>query len=156
MIETLIGVFLGGAITFLSTFFLQKATLSHADKIWLKEKRLELYTNLIKELQRINIPIVAETFEVNFHELTIDVDEVSVRFKSLVNYLEENSGAIYLFVENDLRKEIFKLQNEIYTIIDNTECQVLNLSEYKSSAIYKAISHAQEISCILRKNIVGK
>ena len=154
MIETLVGVVCGGVITFLSTFFLQKSSFSHTDKIWLKEKKLELYTNLIKELQKINIPIIAEEIEVNLHELTIDVEEFDERFNSLVNYLEENSGAIYLFVGDDLRKEIFKLQSEIYGIIDNTELQVLNLSEYKSSTIYKAIMHAKKISRTLKKDIV--
>ena len=61
-------------------------------------------------------------------ELIIDTDEVNAHFNSFVNYLEENSGAIYLFVGDDLRKEIFKLQSEIYDIIYNKSNQKQNKS----------------------------
>ena len=155
MFETLIGVVLGGVITFLSTFFLQKANLSHTDKILLKERKLELYTNLINELQRINIPIIVESSEVNLEELTIDTDEVNAHFNSFVNYLEENLGAIHLFVENNSRREILKLQSEIFALIDNSNYHTLSLKELKNSAIYKAIMHANKISNQLRHEIIG-
>ena len=155
MVE-LLCAFIGGMISLVACVVGQIVSRSNFNKAWMREKKYDLYVQLICELKKIKVPIIGTEDYIYSERFALDVDSIKDNFDALGNYLDENSALIYLHLPKGVYKEILKLQNEIYQIISEAAFQTINVQEFKSSKIYDVIMQAHHICNTLREDLLKK
>ena len=149
----MVGAVLGGLLS-LAGALLSNVYVSKNEKaIWLRDQRVTLFCELIKELESINVPVIIDSLnKSNSESLNIDTDEIESRLYDLSNYISENIGKLIIFLPGGLYSELMKLREELYCA---TTEKTFATSEMEDSYLFAAVKHAKRIVGRLKRELVN-
>lgn len=134
-IFSLVGVLLGGVITFVSTFFFEWKNRKYEEK----RKEKELICNVIKQYEILSDKIY-------FNEYYQDDPQDIIKYISeeFMNIRRDNRNEELLFIKNDLIHNIEKADNSIFSFDQ----------AYDGKELIKVKSDIKECIAVLKEYIV--
>ena len=136
--SVVIGTILGGLLSFAGGFVSNVYANRKEHAIWLRNQRVNLFCELIAELESINIPVICspET-ESKTKIMNIDTNEIELRLNLLSNYITENAGRLILFLPDGLYSELMKLQAELYSALSEEAVDFAQIEDCVSRLVSK-------------------
>lgn len=152
MLNNFVCTLIGGLLAILGSAITQHYQWKKEKTLWLHEKRLDLYTDLISLLDSIEIrvqPIYDESCSAV--ELETEVEYVETKLDELLQFMKSNNGKLLLFLPEGVNTDLVKLSGAIYAIIANEEKQQIDSMNFKKSEIYQVMEQAKTISAKLKR-----
>ena len=154
IISSLFTTLLGGILAIIGSIVAQHYQWKKEKSLWLNEKRLDLYADLISLLDSIEIR-VQSNYDKNLSvvELKTEVEYVKTKLAELLQFMECNNGKLLLFLPKGVNTDLIKLSGAIYAITSDERKQIIDLANIENSEIYKVVKHAMEISEELKNEL---
>lgn len=154
LLSNFLSALLGGLLAIISSIVAQHYQYRKEKNLWLNEKRVDLYADLISLLDSIEIrvqPIFNESLSIV--EVKTEVDYVKSKLAELTDFLDNNNGKLFLYLPKGVNGDLMKLRGSIYSVISDEQKQTIDLANFKNSEIYKIVEHAIKISETLKHEI---
>lgn len=154
LINDFLCTLIGGALAVIGSIVAQHYQWKKEKSLWLNDKRLDLYADLISLLDSFEIrvqPIYDKNLSVV--ELKTEVEHVKAQLAELLEFLECNNGKLLLFLPKGVNTDLVKLSGAIYAITSNEQKQIIDLSNIENSEIYKVVRQAMKISVKLKNEL---
>jgi len=154
IISNFLATLLGGVLAIIGGIVAQRYQYKKEKSLWLNEKRLDLYADLISLLDSFEIrvqPIYDKNLSVV--ELKTEVEYVKTKLVELVQFIENNNGKLLLFLPKGVNTDLVKLSGAIYDITSDKQKQIIDSANIENSEIYKVIKQAMRISVKLKNEL---
>ena len=129
---------------------LQKQRFKHEDEVWLREKRLTIYTELIGILEDFEICLNALTYQDGI--LETDNESVINLMQGLRNYIDNHKAVVFMYIEDERQKEIMMLRSELYRFLNDKNAQNVEVQRINEAEITKLWIKAKEVSVHLKSD----
>lgn len=154
IINSLFATLLGGILAIIGSVVAQHYQWKKEKSMWLNEKRLDLYADLISLLDSIEIRVQSNyNKNLSVVELKTEVEYVKTKLAELLQFMECNNGKLLLFLPKGVNTDLVKLSGAIYAITSDEQKQIIDLSNIENSEIYKVVRQAMKISVKLKNEL---
>lgn len=130
---------------------LQEKRFQHEDTMWLREKRLTIYTELIDILEDFDIRLNALTYQDGIIET--DNESVINLMQELREYIDNHKAAIFLFIKSERQKEIMILRSELFKFLNDKNAQKVVIEKFNNSEIKQLFDIVKEVSIHLKEDL---
>ena len=130
---------------------LQKQRFKHEDEVWLREKRLTIYTELIGILEDFNICLNALTYQDGI--LETDNESVINLMQGLRNYIDNHKAVVFMYIEDERQKEIMMLRSELYRFLNDKNAQNVEVQRINEAEITQLWIKTKEVSVHLKSDL---
>lgn len=155
ILSGLVGAIIGGLFSLLATWItlkcqykkdneLQKSRFLEEDKKWLRENRLELFTELVDVLESYQVPFIPEEENAEFGY--VNKTEIENYINLTNEYIDENKGKLFLFLPSEIFSQIVRMRSKMCNVAFSNEPQKIYYSDLKNSEMLKVIVEAKIIS----------
>ena len=154
IISNFLATLLGGVLAIIGSIVAQRYQYKKEKSLWLNEKRLDLYADLISLLDSFEIR-VQPNYDKNLSvvELKTEVEYVKTKLVELVQFIENNNGKLLLFLPKGVNTDLVKLRGAIYDITSDEQKQIIDSANIENSEIYKVVKQAMQISTKLKNEL---
>lgn len=154
LINDFLCTLIGGALAVIGSIVAQHYQWKKEKSLWLNDKRLDLYADLISLLDSFEIR-VQPIYDKNLSmvELKTEVEYVKTKLVELVQFIENNNGKLLLFLPKGVNTDLVKLRGAIYDITSDEQKQIIDLANIEKSEIYKVVKQAMRISVKLKNEL---
>lgn len=154
LLNNLFLTLLGGVLAIIGSIVAQRYQYKKEKTLWLNEKRIDLYADLISLLDSIEIR-VQSNYDKNLSvvELKTEVEYVKTKLAELLQFMERNNGKLLLFLPKGVNTDLVKLSGAIYDITSDKQTQTIDSANIENSEIYKVVKQAMKISVKLKNQL---
>ena len=130
---------------------LQEKRFQHEDTMWLREKRLTIYTELIDILEDFDIRLNALTYQDGIIET--DNESVINLMQELREYIDNHKAVIFLFIKSERQKEIMILRSELFKFLNDKNAQNVEVQRINEAEITQLWIKTKEVSVHLKSDL---
>lgn len=129
----------------------QNQRFKHEDEVWLREKRLTIYIELIDILEDFDIRLNALTYQDGIIET--DNESVINLMQGLREYLENHKAVVFLYIKSERQKEIMILRHKLFKFLNDKDAQKVVMDKFNKSEIKQILDTVKQISVHLKLDL---
>lgn len=150
--SALIGGFIGGIFSIISTFLVIKNERKVNYFQWLRNQKIDTYKGLSNVLSQINISL---TINDNTNVATLNSEVFREYSEVLYAYISEHLGEFELFLPKETIKKVVKLKGLLYKVVSSNDSIIFNLEDFqnKKGLAYELVVVKTEIISILQRDL---
>ncbi|MDE5985296.1 MAG: hypothetical protein K2H13_08590 [Eubacterium sp.] len=127
---------------------LQKFRYLEEDKKWLREKRIDLFVELVDVLESYQLPLITEE---NTEFGYVNKMEIENYINTTNEYLDKNKGKLFLFLPSEIFSQIVRMRGKMCNIAFSNEPQKIYYSDLKNNEMFNTVIEAKKISQNIQK-----
>lgn len=150
--SALIGGFIGGIFSIISTILVIKNERKVNYYQWLRNQKIDTYKGLSNVLSQINISL---TINDNSNVATLNSEVFREYSEVLYAYISERLGEFELFLPKETVKKVVKLKSLLYKIVSANDSIMFNMKDFqnKKGLAYELIVVKTEIISTLQNDL---
>lgn len=147
----LIGAIVGAVIGFIGTFITLRMQHKKETEVWIRDKRLNTFVDLIYILEGFYIGLDIDTYENGI--IHSNEKPVQSLMTSLNEYFEVHKGELFLYLNSERYKEILVLRDKLLRFLQDEKMQTFELQKIKESEIHSILMLIKTLGIHLKQDL---